>query len=214
MKIDYCIQRSPEWFALKVGKISGTRFGQIISNRQNGLLFELLNERLNGYIEQDEFMSEDMEYGIEHEDEARQSYINMTGIQFKEVGAILSETNDIHMASPDGLCGDKVLEIKCTMHGHKHIKRFFNGIDSEHLAQCINYFAVSPEVQEVHFVSFCPFRPERPLIANVLKRDTIIEYTKHKEPKPITVQDKVNEGLERIASIEKELAEMETAFTF
>lgn len=214
MRIFNCKQLSPEWFQLRAGKVSGTKFGAVISGRQNSLVYELLNETLNGYVEQEDYISADMEYGIEHEEEARQLYSKMSGIAWAEVGAILSDLSIIHMASPDGICGGKVLEIKCTMHGEKHIKRFFQGVDTEHLAQCINYFAVSDEVTEVHYVSYCPFRPERPLIATILTRDTVIDYTKHKEPLPITIQDKVIIGRAKIKEIEADLEKLETEFLF
>ena len=48
-------QKSPEWWKLKVGKVSGTRFGQLISNRENSLVEEIVNELLDGCCEHDDY---------------------------------------------------------------------------------------------------------------------------------------------------------------
>jgi len=138
MKIATMKQLSPEWFELKRGKIGGQRFGQVISNRENSLLFDLLNERMSPWMEfNDEFVSDDMQFGKDNEPVARKLYIKQSGIDFKEVGCIISDYSGIHLASPDGLNEDAgiVLEIKSTRNGAKHLKRFFNGIDSEHWPQ-------------------------------------------------------------------------------
>ena len=173
MKISNVEQRSKEWFELKVGKISGTRFGQVISGRKNGLVFEMLNELLDGYIKPDEFISDDMQYGIDNEDKALKLYTLKTGIKVKKVGAILSDLFAIHMASPDGLseCETIVQEVKCTMNGKTQLERFFNGVDAKYLPQCINYFAIDPKIKEVHFISYCGYRSECELVVHLLKRE-------------------------------------------
>lgn len=173
MKINMCKQLSDEWWDLKVGKISGSRFGQVISSRKNNLVYELMNETLNGYCEQDDYINDDIQYGIDNEPVALELYEKATGIKIKRVGAILSESHDIHMASPDGLsvCETIVQEVKCTQNGAIHIRRVFEGVDSTYEAQCCNYFAVSPQIKEVHFISYCGFRPERPIHIIKLCRD-------------------------------------------
>lgn len=172
MKIDYCKQRTPEWHMLKKGKIGGTRFGQVISGRKNRLIYELLDETLSELPKMDEYISDDMIFGIENEGEAARLYSEQTGIEFIEVGAILSDTCPIHIASPDrvNLEHGIVLEIKCTMNGAIQLERFFEGPETSHKPQNINYFAVSDDVKQVHWVSFCPFRPEKKLVAFVFNR--------------------------------------------
>lgn len=193
MKISNVEQRSKEWFDLKVGKISGTRFGQVISGRKNGLVYELLNEILDGYIIPNDYIDEEMQYGIDNEDLALGLYSQKTGIKVKKVGAILSEIFPIHMASPDGLseCETIIQEVKCTMSGKKQLERFFTGVDSTHLPQCINYFAVEPTIKEVHFISYCGFRPELPLVIHKLKRE---DY-----------EDQIKKGWDMISKIAQDL---------
>lgn len=202
MKISRLRQLSPEWHQLKKGRIGGTRFGQVISGRKNRLIYELLDERLSDFITPETFISEDMAFGLDNEEHAAKAYSKQARIRFSKVGAILSDVSDIHLASPDRLNRKLgiVLEIKCTQHGDIHIKRFFEGIDSEYLPQIINYFAVSDEVREVHWVSYCPFRRERPLVY----------YIKHRSE----FAEQIEKGRARIREIEAELAEMESKFKF
>lgn len=195
-------QKSQEWWDLKVGKISGTRFGQLISSRSNSLLEEVANEMLDGFIEQDDFITDDMQFGIDNEEAAISAYEEKIGWKFTRGGVILSDFSDIHMASPDAIDKENgiVVEIKSTAHGKTQLKRFLNGIDSNYLPQVINYFAVSDDVKEVHWVSYCPFRSERPIISIIFDRGTIID-----DKKKLTIQDKVIEGRSYLPSFEKSL---------
>jgi predicted phage-related endonuclease len=166
MKIHNMKQLSPEWWKLKVGKISGTRFGQIISNRKNRLVYELTKEILDGYIEQDEFMSDEMLYGIDNEDLALDLYSENTGNAVDRIGAITADWCGISMASPDGvtLSSGVVQEVKCTMNGAIHLQRYFEGPETQYMAQIKNYFVVDDSIKRVDFISYCGNRPEKPFI--------------------------------------------------
>lgn len=209
-------QGSQEWRDLKVKKVGGARFGQATSSRENNLVCEMVGEALDGCISQDDYISEDMQFGIDNEEPAIDLYEQKTGLKFDRGGVIMSDFSDIHMASPDGITQDRkiVVEVKCTQLNHVHLKRFVSGIDSKYLPQCINYFAVSDDVEEVHFVSYCPFRQERPIVAIILKRDTVIAIKETKTATiKTTVQDKVIEGRALLLPIEKEVNELIESFT-
>jgi len=226
MKIATMKQGSPEWHELKRGKIGGTKFGQVISGRDNSLMFDLLNERLSPWLDyNDEIITDDMRFGLDNEPIARELYIKQSGIDFKEVGCIISDYSGIHLASPDGLNEEAgiVLEIKSTQNGAKHLKRFFNGIDKEYWPQIKNYFAVSSDVKEVHWVSFCPDRFERPLIVVIVTLDTVIdertgtetvEGKKVKTVYPVTIREMLHEWRSEITRIEMDLDKMEQSFLF
>ena len=206
-------QKSPEWWQIKVGKVSGTRFGQLISSRENSLPEELVNELLDGCCEQSEYESDDMIFGTENESVAIDAYEQMTGLKFDRGGVILSDFSPLHMASPDGIIVDNgiVCEVKCTQHGKTQIKRYINGIDSAYKPQIINYFANSDDVKEVHWVSFCPYRPERPIVVFIVTLDTII-YP-HKDPsKSKTVRDVVVDGRELLKDLEQVVKAIKKAF--
>jgi len=212
MKIQYCEQLSKEWFDLCAGSIGGTRFGSVISGRKNRLIYDLINEQLDGYVEPDDYVSDDMLFGTENEPIARQMYSELSGINFQQVGMIQSEQSAIHHASPDGLYEPlgAVLEIKCTQNGAIHLQRFIEGVESSHMAQIVNYFAVSDGVKTVHWVSYCPSRPERPLIYFTFTRESVI-----KERRTVTTIGKMaEEGRIEIDKIEAQMNEIKTNFIF
>jgi hypothetical protein len=234
MKILTMPQRSPEWHADRVGSIGGTSFGQVISGKKNRLIYNLINEKLNGYAIEDDYISDDMQFGIDNEPIARDLYIEKSGIQFKQVGMIKSDYSNIHHASPDGLSDDNsiVLEIKCSDDGAIQLQRFFEGVDTAQMPQIINYFAVSDEVKEVHYVSYCPYRDERPIVSFIFTRDTVIDTVKVEQETQVTdakgnvktktikverdytIQDAVIEGRAKIAAIEIEIDRKIQEFTF
>jgi hypothetical protein len=202
MNISMVEQQSDEWWKLKVGKVGGSRFGSVISGRKNRLIYELMDEILNGYQFVDDYVNEEMQYGLDNEAKALELYQDQTGIKVNRIGAIISDQSGIHLASPDGLseCKSIVQEVKCTMYGYTHLQRVFEGVDSTYLPQCINYFAVCDEVQEVHFVSYCGFRQERPLHIIKLNR---ADYTKE-----------IETGRAKIQQIESELTKKLDEYRF
>ena len=215
------VQLSPEWWALKVGKVSGTRYGQVISGRKNNLVYELINENLNGYIEQDDFVSDDMLFGKENESIALDLYEQKSGIKFTRGGVIFSDINPIHIASPDGINIESgiVAEVKCTQHGHRQIKRFFEGPEPDYPPQIKNYFAVSNDVKEVHWISYCPYRPERQLVIHIYRRNDIAGWVKTKVNKetietPYTINDEAIEGRKLIDALQSDVIEKQKQFIF
>jgi len=177
-------QRSEDWYNYKVARIGGTRFGQVISGKKNRLVYDLVNEKLNGYPELDDYIDDDMQFGIDNEPIAADLYEINSELKLIEIGLIQSIKNDIHIASPDRIANDSsvVVEIKCTRNGAIHLERFFDGVDSKYLPQIKNYFAVSDKVKEVHWVSYCPYRLERPLVIHIFKREMFEkDYSKWSE---------------------------------
>ena len=190
-------QKSPEWWGYKVGRVSGTRAGQLISTRENLLIDEMINEVLDGCVKPNDFVTDEMLFGIENEEKALDLYSEISGIDFERGGVLLSDKfEDIHMASPDGINVERgiVAEVKCTMDGKTQIKRFRKGVDPYYMPQIINYFACSDDVKEVHWISYCPFRPERELVYLIITRNTVVESkeTKKNGLVEVTIQDKVD----------------------
>lgn len=212
MKINNCEQRSEEWFRLRAGSIGGTGFGQVISDRKNRLVYDLLDEQLNGMARMDDFISDDMQFGIDNEPIARQLYSEESGIEFTEIGLILSDHSGIHHASPDGINLERgiVLEIKCTQTGAVHLQRYFEGVESSYMPQIINYFAVSDEVKEVHWVSYCPNRPERPIVKHIFTRGSMVKHGKTMQ----TIAFVVADARQEIKVIESKLTELRNQFIF
>lgn len=124
MRIVVAEQRSPEWFAARLGVPSASQFGKIItptgkrSTQADGYLNRLVAEILTGKSDQQE-PNEAMARGTELEPEAR-SYYELIGGTVEEVGFCLHE--DGFGCSPDGLVGSQgLLEIKCPL-PHTHVE--------------------------------------------------------------------------------------------
>lgn len=145
-------QRTAEWFAQRLGNLTGSRAGIAFQTRKVGarkgepteaaesLILELVYERVTGNrIETPETFA--MRWGTEHEDEARAAYIAASKNKVEQVG-FLAHNEIQHLgASPDGIitAGNErgVLEIKCP-NEMTHMKRVVAGVvPEEYKAQMI-----------------------------------------------------------------------------
>ena len=114
-------QRTPEWFAERLGKITASRIADVVGKTKSGsygaarknYMAELLCQRLAGQQEE-KFTSAAMQHGTDTEPAARAMYILETGTDVTETGFIPHPTIAMSGASPDGLAGeDGLIEIKC-----------------------------------------------------------------------------------------------------
>lgn len=208
-------QNSPEWWDLKVGKISGTRFGQLISTRENMLIEELANEIMDGYIEPEEYVSEDMQFGIDNEPIALDKLESILNVKFIRGGVIQSDFHENHIASPDAHFVNErgnitVIEVKCTRDGKKHLKRFREGAESCYRGQILNYLACSDDIDEVIWASYCPFRPEREIVYISYTRESSVLSNR----KPVSFGDMVEVGRALLAETMVNVNELINAFKF
>jgi putative phage-type endonuclease len=113
MKTYYMEQRSPEWFAIKAGKVGASSASKIAEGGKalESFLLELMAEYYSS-APKERYTNAAMERGIELEPEARAAYEFDTWLKVKEIGFV--EYNDYIGCSPDGLVGnDGLVEIKC-----------------------------------------------------------------------------------------------------
>jgi hypothetical protein len=114
------LQRTPEWFEQKLGKLSGSRVYDIIPGKRGGylaaretLMFELLVERITGQ-RVEKYITPAMQLGIDLEPVAIERYVAHTGRAVGDIGFVPHPTIQNFGASPDGVIGsDGVLEVKC-----------------------------------------------------------------------------------------------------
>ena len=113
-------QKSPEWFAARLGKATGSRIAEIVAKTKSGdsasrgnYMAQLVIERLTN--KQEESYSNDfMDWGNLQEPFARAAYEAATNVLVDEVGMITHPRIEMSGASPDGLVGDDgLVEIKC-----------------------------------------------------------------------------------------------------
>lgn len=113
-------QRSPEWFAARLGKVTASRVADVMAANKSGpaasrknYMMELLCQRLTGRSEEG-FVSSAMQRGTDLEPVARSAYEVEAGVMVEETSLILHPSGIAFGASPDGLVGaDGLVEIKC-----------------------------------------------------------------------------------------------------
>lgn len=136
------IQRSPEWFAARIGRVTASRVADIMRTTKSGpaasrknYLAELVCERLTGN-KAEGFESAAMAWGTECEPLARAEYEVRNIFTVEEVGFIQHPTITMAGASPDGLVGHGgLIEIKCPQTA-THIETLMTGkIDPDYLVQ-------------------------------------------------------------------------------
>lgn len=110
-------QRSPEWFAQRLGKFTGSQFAALMAGETTetyqGYIREKAWERLTGKAVS-MFTNDAMQHGIDTEPQARAYYEFVTDSAVIEQAFITHPELDFVGISPDGLIGsDGLIEIKC-----------------------------------------------------------------------------------------------------
>jgi len=114
-------QRTPAWFAVRLGRLTGSVAGDMLAKIKSGeaagrrnLRNRLVLERLTGRSQDTDFVSPAMQAGIDREASAFAAYEALTGVMALRSGFL---AHDVHMAgcSLDGHMGDfhKLMSIKC-----------------------------------------------------------------------------------------------------
>jgi len=117
--MDSLEQRSAEWFAVRCGKVTASRVSDVIAKTKSGwgasranYMAQLIAERLTGEVA-DSYSNSAMQWGTDHEDEARMAYEFYENAKVQEIGFVRHQDLESG-ASPDGLVEDDGLtEIKC-----------------------------------------------------------------------------------------------------
>ena len=118
--IEIIEQRSDEWFAARIGKVTASRVADVLAKTKTGYsttrdnyMAQLVCERLTGQ-KGESFTNAAMQWGTETEPLARISYEVAQNVLVDEVGFVPHPSIIMAGASPDGLVGDDgLLEIKC-----------------------------------------------------------------------------------------------------
>ena len=135
-------QRSPEWYAHRLGRVTASRVADLMAQTKTGpsaarknYLAELVVERLTGQSPA-AFSNAAMQWGADQEPAAREAYEFMHAAQVQEVGFIDHPQIDMAGCSPDGLVGEEgMVEIKCP-NTATHIDTLLRGaIEGKYLKQ-------------------------------------------------------------------------------
>lgn len=134
MIIHNCEQRSPEWYALRCGKITASNAHRLLTPaKAKTYMLELIAEQVTG-VSTFGGVSEAMQWGIDQEPFAMEWYQEKTGFDVEVVGFVESEKLLIG-CSPDLVVGaEGMAQIKCPT-PKNHLDYFINGEDKEIYAQ-------------------------------------------------------------------------------
>lgn len=224
-------QRSLEWYKSRLGFITGSRLGEIMKeSRTKGeffsvtamnYLYQLAAERtmdkdfiendvmFSSYIDQVAVSSKAMQWGVEHEADARTYFAAMFDVKVDECPSFQHPTIPFFSSSPDGIFTDKdgercTLEIKCpTQAVFMRYKEAFDvplsteeasealkSINPVYYYQCIAHIMCTGSAR-TYFAVYCPFQ-ETPLIYTFINRS---------EEEISNIESRVFEANGRIARI-------------
>jgi len=112
-------QRTARWFELRAGKVTASSVYKVMAKTKTGYgadrdnyKAQLVVERLTGQPAKT-YSNAAMEWGVQTEAEARAAYEARMGVLVTEVGFMPHPTIEMCGASPDGVVGEGLVEIKC-----------------------------------------------------------------------------------------------------
>lgn len=109
-------QRSEAWFDARKGRVTGSNIGAILGLDPNRTRADVMREMVRTYHGHPREFQGNIatQYGVTHEDEARDDFILKTGAEVVRASFCIHDNFDWLGASPDGFIGDDaLLEIKC-----------------------------------------------------------------------------------------------------
>ena len=204
------VQGTPEWFALRCGKITGTRFADVLAmskpskknpeprplKARDDLIWTLATERTQGYQPQG-LTSYSLKWGTDNEPRAREAYELRTGAFVTQQGFITHDTLSFVGVSLDGLVDDDgTIEIKAPKCPEIHLRRFLEGVPEEYKPQIQGGLWTSKR-KWCDFVSYDPDTDARfKLLIIRVYRDE--EYIKNLERECLVLEDEVHELMRKL----------------
>lgn len=158
---DIIEQRTDEWYQARLGLIGCSRLADVLaqgkssqpSATRKNYMMELLIERLTGE-RKESFTTQEMQRGIDLEDDARVAYELETGNTVIKHGGQMHPLIQGWWGSPDGLVGDDgMIEIKCP-NTATHISTLLDSwVDTRYIYQMAGYLEIFDR-KWIDFVSY------------------------------------------------------------
>jgi putative phage-type endonuclease len=154
-------QRTDEWFQARLGHVTASRVSDAIAGKdtatRRNYMVQLIAERLTNQ-QQESFTNAAMQWGTETEPLARAAYQAEHDL-VEEVGFIKHPSIEWFGASPDGVVGEGLIEIKCP-NTTTHLDWILGKkTPAKHQPQMMAQLAVTGK-KWCDFVSFDPRLPE------------------------------------------------------
>ena len=165
MKVIDFPQGSEEWLGARAGKITASRVSDVQAKIKTGeaaarrdYKAQIVAEILTGKPQESGFTNEVMQWGTATEPAARVAYEAITGTLVDQVGLVLHPTIERAAASPDGLVGGGLLEIKCPKTA-THLQYVLAGVVPAQYQPQMLWQMACTETAWCDFVSFDPRLP-------------------------------------------------------
>jgi len=160
------IQGSPEWFAIRLGKVTASRVADVVAKTKSGYsasranyAAQLIAERLTGTVAES-YTNAAMQHGTDTEPEARAAYEFYQGVTVEEVAFVPHPSIDQAGCSPDGLVGaDGLVEIKCPQTA-AHLETLLGQAVPAKYETQMQFQMACCDRQWCDFVSYDPRMPE------------------------------------------------------
>lgn len=201
------IQGSPEWLAIRCGKVTASRVADVVAKTKSGVsasratyMGELIAERLTGQPAA-KFTNAAMEWGTATEAEARTAYAFYHDADVAQVGFVDHPVIVMTGASPDGLIGGAgLVEIKCP-NTATHIETLLTkSIPSKYRTQMMWQLACTGRAW-CDFVSYDPRMPENMRL-----------FVRRVERCEATISDLEKEVSEFLGELDTKVAQLRTAY--
>lgn len=151
------------WLDARTGKLTASRMGMAMSYKKDGsssaervnLMMQLCAERMTGDATRN-FVSDAMQWGLDHEQAAKEAYTKRTGVEVEQCFFFDHSEIEWFGATPDGLLpGDGLIETKCPT-TTTFIRWVMNGVvPPEHKPQMLAQLSCTGR-KWVDFVAFDP----------------------------------------------------------
>jgi len=198
-------QRTDDWFAARLGKVTASRVADVIAKTKTGYgagranyMADLVVERLTGQ-KASSFSNAAMEWGTQTEPQAKAAYAAKTGILVEDVGFIDHPTVAMSGASPDGFAEEGLVEIKCP-NTATHLEYVLAELPPLKYFTQMQWQMACTGRPWCDFVSYDPRLPERlQLLVVRVPRDD--DYIKILEQEVITFLQELDDKLNKLEKV-------------
>jgi len=170
-------QGSEAWIKARLGKVTASRVSDVMAKLKTGgygasrddYMAQLICERLTGEVAES-FTNAAMAWGTETEPMARAHYEMVNSVLVDQVGFIAHPDIEMAGASPDGIVGNGIIEIKCP-NTSTHIDTLLNKkVPAKYIKQ-IQFQLRCTGKEWCDFVSFDPRLKGLEMLTKRVERD-------------------------------------------
>lgn len=196
-------QRTEDWFAARLGKVTASRVADVIAKTKTGYsasrenyMAQLVCERLT-QTPTESYSNAAMQWGTDQEPFARAAYETAKGVMVEEVGFIVHPEIDMSGASPDGFVGvNGLVEIKCPNTATMIETWLTQKVPQKYATQIQFQLACTDRV----FCDYVVFDPRMPkhlqLFVTRVERDE--DYIAHIEEEIVQFLDEVDQKVKKL----------------